>query len=88
MWHLLYDLTDEEFELFHDSVPNSVTYRWFDLSSTAIMFSNAAKYKHDVHTWISDEFYEHLIFILHSFPTQPTRDEVIAVIHSHPELLI
>lgn len=87
MWYLLYDSIDQDFELFYDNASNSTTYYWFDLSCTTIMFSNASHYEHDVHTWISNEFNDK-VYILHSFPTQPTQDEVIAVIHSHPELLI
>lgn len=88
MWYLLYDSIDQDFELFYDNASNSTTYYWFDLSCTTDMFGNATRYKHNVHTWIQNEFNEFKVYILHSFPTQPTQDEVIAAIHSHPELLI
>lgn len=88
MWYLLYDSIDKDFELFYDNAYSSTTYSWFDLSCTTIMFSNACHYEHNVHTWIQKEFNEFKVYILHSFPTQPTQDEVIAAIHSHPELLI
>ena len=87
MWYLLYDSIDKDFELFYDNAYSSTTYNWFDLSCTTYMFSSACHYEHDVHTWISNEF-NYKVYILHSFPTQPTQDEVIATIHSHPELFI
>ena len=87
MWYLLYDPDDEYcFELFHDDVPNSTTYFRFSLTNSSTMFGTATSYEHDVHTWVTDEFDN--IYILHSFPSKPTQDEVIAAIHSHPELLI
>lgn len=88
MWYLLYDSIHQDFELFYDNASNSTTYYWFDLSCTTDMFGNASHYKHNVHTWIQNEFNEFKVYILHSFLTQPTQDEVIAAIHSHPELLI
>lgn len=87
MWYLLYDPDDEYcFELFHDDAPNSTTYRWFNLADSNYMFGNTCNYGHDVHTWMSDVLDN--AYILHSFPSKPTQDEVIAAIHSHPELLI
>lgn len=88
MWYLLYDPDDDEcyFELFHDNAPNSTTFIWFNLTYSDTMFDNAISYKHDVHTWVETGFDN--TFILHSFPSKPTQGEVIAVIHSHPELLI
>lgn len=87
MWYLLYDSIGKDFELFYDNASNSTTYHWFDLNCTTNMFGNASHYEHNVHTWIQNEL-SHNVYILHSFLTQPTQDEVIAAIHSHPELLI
>lgn len=87
MWYLLYDRNDKYcFELFHDDAPNSTTYRWFNLAYSDTIFDNACTYEHDVHTWVTNGFDN--TFIFHSFPSKPTQDEVIAAIHSHPELLI
>lgn len=86
MWYLLYDHNDKDFQLFHDDASNSTTYIWFNLTYSDTMFDNACYYEHDVDTWIEKEIDN--AFILHSFPSKPTQDEVIVAIHSHPELLI
>lgn len=87
MWYLLYDPNDKYcFELFHDDAPNSTTYCWFNLADSNYMFEGTCTYKHDVHTWVETELNN--TFIFYSFLSKPTQDEVIAAIHSHPELLI
>lgn len=86
MWYLLYDHNDKDFQLFRGDAPNSTTHLWFNLTYSDTMFDNACNYKHDVHTWISDELDN--TFIFHSFPSKPTQNEVIVAIHSHPELFI
>lgn len=87
MWYLLYDNDSNGFEMFHEQPTKSITYKWFTPSSFHKMFTNAIDDKKSVQEWITEEFYDTTI-ILHTFQNKPTEDEVMAIINSHPELLI